>query len=646
MQRNSTMRTLSIYIVIFLTAGLINIGINKKIDGDLSSAKIKYISHAHNEALQTAARTEQVFTQIYQNIRTISFLPSVRTINRHGTNLNEDGRQSIQQIYNNLASNIAVSEVYVVPSSLNPEAIDPTTGEKESPTLMFDELIIGSKETETGKNLAEQEQVQNASSTLVEEEIYEYRLLKNQIAWLKTYYPNNSKIDKLDTPLLTGPEVITCDNSRFLSSKNDKDRSGQVFSVPFYDLNNQLAGTVTAVILTPALSDLLPKNDYALINKDNNYAAFSNNSHLNQEQKETAQNALPLTGFMYSEVIPLKTPDAQSTWNLFVALPDSKFSNSEEVKSIEQFKKFAYAGNVLFVFFAAGLWTLFARNQSQRRAIMRRLASDFETQVQATINEVIKSVEILSQSSDALQKAAQDATGMALAASVGSEEASKNVSTVAASTEELSMSIQQIRDQVNRSQNIAIMAFDEAQNTNIAITNLAESAGRIANVVELITNIAERTNLLALNATIEAARAGEAGKGFAVVATEVKNLATQTGQATEDIRKTIDLIQSGTQTSVTAIQSINRVLSEIKTHSSSIAAAIEQQSAATLEISRNIQDAATGTNSITSHISGVHDSTTQTSSISHDVRMATDTLSKQSRILESAVAKFLGSIRT
>ncbi len=240
---------------------------------------------------------------------------------------------------------------------------------------------------------------------------------------------------------------------------------------------------------------------------------------------------------------------------------------------------------------------------------------------------------------------ADQSSALVSAVASAAEETSVNVQTVSAGTEQLSSSISEIGRQVVTSAQIARKAVDEAGATDATMQGLADNASRISVVVDLIQTIASQTNLLALNATIEAARAGEAGRGFAVVASEVKNLASQTAKATDEIRSQIASMQSVTASAVAAIRSISSTIGEINNVTTAIAAAVEQQGAATREIARNIQHAAGGTSEVSSNIVGVSTASAEAGSAAVEVLGASGALRREAEMLRAEIDTFLGNIR-
>jgi methyl-accepting chemotaxis protein len=209
----------------------------------------------------------------------------------------------------------------------------------------------------------------------------------------------------------------------------------------------------------------------------------------------------------------------------------------------------------------------------------------------------------------------------------------------------MSASVNEIGRQVQESSRIATEAVKQAERTDARINELSQAAGRIGDVVKLITAIAEQTNLLALNATIEAARAGEAGRGFAVVANEVKALASQTAKATEEISTQIASMQTATTDSVAAIKEIGGTIIRISEIATTIASSVEQQGAATAEISRNVQQAAQGTATVAANITDVNRGAGETGTASAQVLSSAQSLSGESNRLKLEVDKFLSTVR-
>jgi methyl-accepting chemotaxis protein len=229
---------------------------------------------------------------------------------------------------------------------------------------------------------------------------------------------------------------------------------------------------------------------------------------------------------------------------------------------------------------------------------------------------------------------------------VTAEETRSNVQLVAVAAQELSAAIGEIGRQVDESSRLATQAVSEAQATDATMREMERAADEIGKVVDLITQIAGQTNLLALNATIEAARAGDAGKGFAVVASEVKNLASQTGRATEQITQQIAAIQSVTGAATGAIRHIGETIGSIHQIASGIAAAVEEQSAATREIARNVEHAAGGTLSLSTSIGEVSAVASRTGTAATRVLEASSDVTKQAQTLESSFEGVLDHIRS
>jgi methyl-accepting chemotaxis protein len=273
------------------------------------------------------------------------------------------------------------------------------------------------------------------------------------------------------------------------------------------------------------------------------------------------------------------------------------------------------------------------------------ITRNFEAVVGEIVETVASAATELEASANVLTVTAERSQELAVTVAAASEEASTNVQSVASASEELSSSVNEISRQVQESSRVANEAVDQAQQTNGRVGELAQAASRIGDVVELINTIAGQTNLLALNATIEAARAGEAGRGFAVVASEVKALAQQTAKATDEISQQISGIQNATEQSVGAIKEIGDTIGRMSEISSAIAAAVEEQGAATQEISRNIQHAAMGTSEVSSNITDVQRGATETGAASAQVHSAAKSLSTESNRLKIEVEKFLDSVR-
>jgi methyl-accepting chemotaxis protein len=314
-----------------------------------------------------------------------------------------------------------------------------------------------------------------------------------------------------------------------------------------------------------------------------------------------------------------------------------------------EFKRVGKGGREVWI---SGVYSpLFDHNGRPYKVV--KFATDVTAQVRTRL-DLHALVERLTASADAVAAAsrglstvsehmaanADETATQANVASAAAEQVSRNIATVATGTEEMGASIKEIAKSASEAARVATAAVRVAEKTNATVAKLGESSAEIGNVVKVITSIAQQTNLLALNATIEAARAGEAGKGFAVVANEVKELAKQTARATEDIGRRIEAIQTDTRSAVEAIGQISGVINQINDIQTTIAGAVEEQTATTGEIGRNVAEAAMGSAEIAQSVAGVAQAARGTTEGAGETRHAADDLARMAGELQALVSRF------
>ncbi len=280
-----------------------------------------------------------------------------------------------------------------------------------------------------------------------------------------------------------------------------------------------------------------------------------------------------------------------------------------------------------------------------RQQAIDTYVGEFENVVRQTLQQLGDASSQMRTTSSGLSAVSRQTNARVQVAEKASGEASMSVESVASASEELSASINDISQQAAHAAGIASRAVSQARETDGTVQGLAKSAGRIGEVVGLINTIAAQTNLLALNATIEAARAGEAGRGFAVVASEVKSLASQTAKATDEISEQIADIQKVAGDAIDAIKGIGGIIGEVNEVATAIAAAVQEQGAATQEITRSTQFAAQGTKNVSDNITGVKTDADAAAAAAENVKQASETLETQSQQLGNQVTQFLGKIR-
>jgi methyl-accepting chemotaxis protein len=475
-------------------------------------------------------------------------------------------------------------------------------------------------------------------------EIYEYRLMKSQLAWMTDHCPTDAAIKGLTWPMISGPEVVTCDNSRLNAKKpDDKDRSGFVISVPFFRPDGVLGGCVSGVILTHALRDTLPDGNYAIVNPGTHVTMYSHKSGRANESRGAVEAGKPDSSLIYSELADIGIADASGIWKLWSGLDDNEFSSRTDVKesifaartmmgvtiiagalaaagivvfrlrslrkSIEQEQQQFYVSKVLEAAAAAGNGDLTVTVDVPDHGVVGQLAKAFRTLIDGvrhTVQQIANTAELLSgatrqlsNAGNTLEQSARATADEAIRAAAAGAQAKTGVSGVASGIDHLHSSVDDIAKGATDSATIAGQAVDTANKTAAAVKNLGTSSGEIADVLELISDIAERTNLLALNAAIEAARAGESGRGFAVVASEVTKLAHQTSSAVQTIEEKIDAIKRDTDAVTGSIASVGQVIGTINKMQNEIASKVRTQAAtssqmagAATEASRSVEEIA------------------------------------------------------
>ena len=291
----------------------------------VSEYKHEFALNQKNQAEKNAESIAFSLTMLYQGLRTIARLPGTRKIDLASGHIDPSTLETIQEIYNNLYTNIRLSEVYLLPKGFNPDLPDPRNGRPMLPITTFDEFIVG-RAVPHHTNSSE-------ASNVPEIEIYEYRLMREQFQWFRQHYPNEQSISDLSYPALSGKEVITCDNSMLIPSDiNDKDRSGIVYSVPFYGSDDQLKGMVSGVVLSNVLRGFIANRHYSLVNTKTDYHLSLNSPYRNNAVNPT-QNHNLTDNIIFSLILPLDIIDHSGEWQLRVAVPDNEFWSLPQVES-------------------------------------------------------------------------------------------------------------------------------------------------------------------------------------------------------------------------------------------------------------------------------------------------------------------------
>lgn len=412
----SLLRHISGYAFVVVIGIVISLLVYSKTENDWTTALERFRQASASDASLAAKSVSNSFNQIYQGLRTISLLPGVKAIDRYGKNIDENSKESIVQIYNNMNSNVAVSEIYIVPLDLEPEKVDPNTGGLGEPILMFDDKASAASaaaaeaaiQKASGGMVADtklpepvtptqgsildkngtpsafvaqipQEQKPEPKDdkppiTTIEQalkvneiEIYEYRLLKEHMGYFSKNYPDISHVDKLNLPFISGEQVITCDNGDYEKTKNDADRIGLVMTVPFYGSDGKLKGGITAVIRNNVIKDLLPETNYALVNTSYKYANPSKTPGQAEASIRSVTEGVADKDLYFSDILPINLNDPRSKWLLWVGIPNEAFLKSGDAKAVNNFQYFGYGLSVLLTLIGCIIWMFIQRSAAQMK---------------------------------------------------------------------------------------------------------------------------------------------------------------------------------------------------------------------------------------------------------------------------------------
>ncbi len=285
------------------------------------------------------------------------------------------------------------------------------------------------------------------------------------------------------------------------------------------------------------------------------------------------------------------------------------------------------------------------REKEQQHAVMDKATADFSTNIGGIVDTVSSASAELDATAQSMTGISEQTSDQATQASAASQQTLDNVQSVATATEEMTNSIGKISQQMAQASSASRLAVEEVGNTSQQMSALEQTANKIGEVIDLISGIAKQTNLLALNATIESARAGEAGKGFAVVASEVKELASQTAEATSEISQQISDIQNATKLASDSMDNVAEAISKVDEISTAITAAMEEQSSATQEIAISVDQATVGTQQVNDNIASVSQASQEAGAASGEVMTAAGELSQQAELLKGEVDKFITQVR-
>ena len=335
------------YLAILVVGLLLSLGVRFEANRQYLGAWQYYLESQQMKSKDYQKRVKSFFSALNDNLGTLSFLPSVRKVDRHGLNLGPDGRETIQQVYNNLAKNVAVSKVYIVPANFNAKNLDLATGRPEEPILTLDQILIRSKSPGIG-SVPASPPVPAASQAL------EFQQMQKQLQWFKINYPEIQRLKTSAVPMVSGHEIITSDNTNTIKQKQDGEKAGLVFSVPFFDQDGKLAGSISAIILSSVLRGITESENYSLISPLAEYVSVPFPRDNNIKLMLRAADSIPAATTIFSETAIINTNDARGMWQLHMKYPVIRYYSDAQFRAKRIFEYGSYAALGLFTLLGLG----------------------------------------------------------------------------------------------------------------------------------------------------------------------------------------------------------------------------------------------------------------------------------------------------
>lgn len=376
-RRRRSLASAVLWGLIGLMGVLLALSVRSQTAMSLDQARHNYRTESRDEALHAAESVDDLFVEMYQGLRTVARLPGVRSIDRYAQNFSADSRTTVQEIYNNLYTNVAVSELYIVPVDLEPDEIDPNTGEPQEPITTFDEFIVGRN--------ADQDAHAEEHAEIEEIEIHEYRLMRKQLSWMREHFPHESNIEGLDFPAVSGPAVSTCDNSQYSPSNPDElDRSGLIYSVPFYGTDGNLKGCISAVVLIRVFAGTLPGDEFVVRHKEHGVLLTASLDERSLRSRRHVESIEPDPTLLYSEVIPLNAVEGVGEWKFWVGYDDARFWARPDVIAT---RRVGLIGYMIAIMVTVTMWGIAWLAMRHYRTI-RHFVTRLEHQVSARTVEL------------------------------------------------------------------------------------------------------------------------------------------------------------------------------------------------------------------------------------------------------------------